>query len=45
VPAKTDNSGRFTARVEIPQPGRHRLRVIDLDTGATSEPFVLVIKG
>ena len=44
VPAKTDNSGRFTARVEIPQPGRHRLRVIDLDTGATSKPFVLVIK-
>jgi hypothetical protein len=45
LPAKTDNSGRFTAFVEFGQPGRYRLRVVDPDTGVTSNPFVLVITG
>ena len=42
---KTDRSGEFTAYVELGQPGRHRLRVVDPDTGVASKPFVLVIKG
>ena len=45
VPTKTDQSGRFTAYVEFGQPGRYRVRVLDPDSGVTSEPFVLVIKG
>jgi hypothetical protein len=44
VPAKTDQSGRFTAHVELGQPGRYRLRVLDPDSGVTSKPFVLVIE-
>jgi hypothetical protein len=42
---KTDQSGRFTAYVEPGPPGRYLLRVVDADSGATSQPFVLVIKG
>jgi hypothetical protein len=42
---KTDQSGRFTAYVEPGPPGRYLLRVVDPDSGATSKPFVLVIKG
>jgi hypothetical protein len=45
VPAKTDQSGRFTTYVEFGQPGRYRLRVLDPKSGVTSKPFVLVIKG
>jgi hypothetical protein len=45
VPTKTDQSGQFTAYVEFGQPGRYRLRVLDPDSGVTSKPFVLVIKG
>jgi hypothetical protein len=45
LPAKTDQSGQFTAYVELGQPGRYRLRVLDPHSGATSKPFVLVIKG
>jgi hypothetical protein len=44
VPTKTDQSGRFTAYVELGQPGRHQLRVLDPDSGVRSNPFVLVIK-
>jgi len=44
LPTKTDKSGRFTAYVELGQPGRYRLRVLDPDSGAACEPFVLVIK-
>jgi hypothetical protein len=44
VPTKTDQSGKFTAYVELGQPGRYRLRVLDPDSGVTSEPFVLVIR-
>jgi hypothetical protein len=44
LPTKTDQSGRFTAYVELGQPGRYRLRVLDPGSGVQSEPFVLVIK-
>ena len=45
MPTKTDQEGRFTAYVELGQPGRYRLRVLDPDSGVTSDPSVLVIKG
>jgi hypothetical protein len=45
VPTKTDESGQFTAYVELGQPGRYRLRVLDPDSGVASEPVVLVIEG
>lgn len=44
VPATTDESGGFTAYVELGQPGDHRLRVVDPQSGAASEPFALVIR-
>ena len=44
LPTKTNKSGRFTAYVELGQPGRYRLRVLDPDSGVACEPFVLVIK-
>jgi hypothetical protein len=45
LPTKTDPSGQFTAFVELGQPGRYRLRVLDPDSGVASKPFVLVILG
>jgi hypothetical protein len=45
LPTKTDQSGRFTAYVEFGKPGRYRLRVLDPDSGVTSQLFVLVVKG
>lgn len=45
LPTKTDKSGQFTAYVELGQPGRYRLRILDPSAGLTSKPFVLVIKG
>jgi hypothetical protein len=45
IPAKTDESGKFTTFVELGPPGRYRLRVVDPDSGVTSKTFVLVIKG
>jgi hypothetical protein len=45
VPTKTDDSGQFTTYVELGQPGRYRLRVLDPDSGVTSKPFELVVKG
>jgi hypothetical protein len=42
---KTDQSGQFTAYVEFPQPGSYRVRVLDPDSGVTSKPLVLVVKG
>ena len=45
LPTKTDKSGQFTAYVELGQPGRYRLRLLDPSTGLTSKPFVLVING
>ena len=37
LPTKTDESGRFTAYVELGQPGRYTLRVLDPDSGVTSK--------
>ena len=45
LPTKTDSSGKFTAFIELGQPGRYRLRVLDPDSGVASKPFVLVIMG
>lgn len=45
VPTTTDQSGRFTTWVELGRPGRYWLRVRDPGSGATSEPFLLVITG
>jgi hypothetical protein len=45
VPTKTDQSGAFTAYVELEQPGRYRLRVVHPGSGVASKPFVLMIKG
>ena len=45
LPTKTNESGRFTAYVELGQPGRYALRVLDPDSGVTSKILVLVIKG
>jgi hypothetical protein len=42
---KTDRSGKFIAYAEPGPPGRYLLRMLDPDSGATSKPFVLVIKG
>ena len=44
IPAKTDQSGEFTAYVELGQAGKYRLRVLDPDSGVKSDPFVLVIR-
>jgi len=44
LPTKTDQSGEFTAHVEL-RPGRYRLRLLDPDSGVTSKTFVVVIKG
>ena len=45
VPTKTDQSGKFTAHVELGRPGRYRLRVLDPDSGVKSKPVTLKIKG
>lgn len=45
LPTKTDQSGRFTAYVELGQTGRHWLRIRDRDSGTRSKPFLLVIRG
>jgi hypothetical protein len=44
IPAKTNQSGEFTTYVELGQPGRYRLRVVEPNSGVTSKPFELVIK-
>jgi hypothetical protein len=45
LPTKTDQAGQFTTYVELGQPGRYQLRVVDPESGVTSKTFVLVIKG
>jgi hypothetical protein len=42
---KTDQSGHFTTYVELGQPGRFPLRVLDPNLGVKSRTFVLVITG
>jgi hypothetical protein len=45
TPSVTDASGKFSTYVELGQPGRYRLRVLDPASGITSATFVLLIKG
>ncbi len=44
LPTKTDQSGKFTAYVELEQPGRYPLRVVDPNSGTTSKTFVILIE-
>jgi hypothetical protein len=44
LPTKTDKSGRFTAYVELGQPGLYRLRIVDPKSGVKSRPFKLLIQ-
>jgi hypothetical protein len=44
IPTRTDESGQFTAYVELGQPGRYPLRVLDPDSGTTSKTFVISIE-
>ena len=44
LPTKTDQSGKFTAYVELGQPGRYPLRVVDPNSGTTSKTFVILIE-
>ena len=43
VPAMTDNSGRFTTYVELAA-GDYWLRMLDPDSGVTSEIFTVTVK-
>ena len=45
LPAKTDQSGQFSAYVDLGAPSRYRLRVQDVGSGVKSDPFVLVVRG
>jgi hypothetical protein len=45
LPTKTDQTGQFTAYVDVGGPGRYRLRVLDPNSDLTSKPAELVIKG
>ena len=44
VPTTTNQSGEFTAYIEVGKPGRYWLRVRDPESGVESEPFALVVK-
>jgi hypothetical protein len=44
IPAQTDQSGQFTAYVELGQPGLYWLRVLDPKSDVKSKPFLLVIR-
>jgi phospholipase C len=44
LPTRTDRSGRFTAHVELGQPGRYQLRVVEPESKVRSDTFVLVIE-
>jgi hypothetical protein len=45
LPTKTDQTGQFTAYVDVGGPGRYRVRVLDPNSDLTSKPSELVIKG
>ena len=45
LPTMTDLSGQFTTYVQLGQPGQYQLRALDPDSGVTSKPVLLVIKG
>jgi hypothetical protein len=41
----TDQSGSFTTHVELGRSGRYWLRVVNPESGATSEAIPIVIQG
>jgi hypothetical protein len=43
LPTTTDNSGDFTAYVELGSPGEHRIRIVDPSTHIVSESVTVVI--
>ncbi|SDT36050.1 Protein kinase domain-containing protein [Friedmanniella luteola] len=43
LPTRADGTGWFTTYVELGQPGRYRLRVLDPEAGVASEPVLLVV--
>ena len=45
LPTRTDQTGQFTAYVDLGGPGRYRVRVLDPNSDLTSKPSELVIKG
>jgi hypothetical protein len=45
VPTKTDRLGHFSTYVELGQPGRYPVRVVDPDSGVRSKTLVIVIEG
>ena len=45
LPFITDGSGRFTTYVELGNPGRYRIRVLDPATGVKSKSVMLTVKG
>ena len=45
IPTTTDDAGRFTAYVELGGESRYLLRVLNPDSGVTSKPFELLIRG
>jgi serine/threonine protein kinase len=44
LPTRADRTGQFTTFVELGQPGRYPLRVLDPESGATSGTVVLVVR-
>jgi hypothetical protein len=44
LPTKTDDEGRFTAYVELGQPGGYWLRMLDPGSGVASQTFAVMIK-
>jgi hypothetical protein len=44
LPVVTDDDGRFDAYVELGEPGRYRLRVLEPETRTTSDVFTLDIR-
>jgi hypothetical protein len=43
LPTTTDDSGDFTAYVELGSPGEHRVRIVDPATNTVSESVIVVI--
>ena len=44
LPTTTDESGNFTAHVELASPGEHQIRIVDPMSDAVSQPVTVVIR-
>jgi hypothetical protein len=44
LPTRADEAGRISTYVELGQPGRYPIRVLDPESGVASEPVVLVVR-